>query len=88
MVYQWREVLDEHRRKNGGDARIMLTESYSPLNIIQQYFGMFSTILPCTRHHLIINATSFFIRQRNSQWISCPIQFSITVSIVERIKCC
>lgn len=39
MVYQWREVLEEHHRKNGGDARIMLTEAYSPLNIIQQYFG-------------------------------------------------
>lgn len=39
MVYQWREVLDEHQRKNGGDARIMLTESYSPLNIVAQYFG-------------------------------------------------
>ncbi|XP_055295300.1 maltase A3-like [Sitodiplosis mosellana] len=39
MVYQWREVLDEHQRQNGGDARIMLTEAYSSLNIISQYFG-------------------------------------------------
>lgn len=39
MVYQWRQVLDEFRRENGGDEPIMLTEAYSPLNVIAQYYG-------------------------------------------------
>lgn len=39
MVYQWRQVLDAHQREHGGDPRIMLTESYSPLNIVAAYYG-------------------------------------------------
>lgn len=39
MIYQWRQLLDEYQRENGGDTRIMMTESYSPLNIVAQYFG-------------------------------------------------
>ena len=39
MVYQWRQVLDDHRNENGGDAHIMLTEAYSPLNILEKYYG-------------------------------------------------
>lgn len=39
MVYQWRQVLDDYRQEHGGDARIMLTEAYSPLNILAKYYG-------------------------------------------------
>ncbi|CAD7089382.1 unnamed protein product [Hermetia illucens] len=39
MVYQWRQVVDEFQRENGGDTRILLTEAYSPLNVLMQYYG-------------------------------------------------
>lgn len=39
MIYQWREVLDQYKAEHGGDTRVMLTESYSPLNVVQKYFG-------------------------------------------------
>lgn len=39
MVYQWRQVLDDFRRENGGEERIMLTEAYMSLDILAQYFG-------------------------------------------------
>lgn len=39
MVYQWRQVLEQHQRDHGGEARIMLTEAYSPLNVIAKYYG-------------------------------------------------
>lgn len=39
MVYQWRQVLEDHRTEHGGESRIMLTEAYSPLNILVKYYG-------------------------------------------------
>lgn len=39
MVYQWREVLDEYKQQHGGDTRVMLTEAYSSLDVLKQYFG-------------------------------------------------
>lgn len=39
MVYQWRKVLEEYRHENESDVRIMLTEAYSPLNILAKYYG-------------------------------------------------
>ncbi|CAD7089383.1 unnamed protein product [Hermetia illucens] len=39
MVYQWRQVVDEFQRENGGDTRILLTEAYSPLDVLMQYYG-------------------------------------------------
>lgn len=39
MVYQWRQVLDDFRRENGGEERIMLTEAYTSLDILAKYFG-------------------------------------------------
>ncbi|XP_055599788.1 maltase 2-like [Uranotaenia lowii] len=38
MVYQWREVLDSYQKENGGDTRILMTEAWSGLNIVQTYF--------------------------------------------------
>lgn len=39
MVYQWRAVLDDFQKENGGDARIMMTESYSRIDIVMKYYG-------------------------------------------------
>lgn len=39
MLYQWRKVLDDYVIENGGEARIMMSEAYSPLNVVLQYYG-------------------------------------------------
>lgn len=39
MVYQWRQVLDDYKKVHGGDTRVMMTESYSPMSVIREYFG-------------------------------------------------
>lgn len=36
MVYDWRAVLDEF---TDGDERILLAETYSPIDIVMQYYG-------------------------------------------------
>lgn len=39
MVYQWRQLLDDYTAKNGGDARIFMTEAYSDINHTMLYYG-------------------------------------------------
>uniref|UniRef100_A0A336M5S6 alpha-glucosidase n=1 Tax=Culicoides sonorensis TaxID=179676 RepID=A0A336M5S6_CULSO len=39
MVYQWRTVMDDFQKENGGDTRVIMTESYSAINIVMQYYG-------------------------------------------------
>lgn len=39
MVYQWRQVLDDYSKEHGGESRIMLTEAYSPLDVLDKYYG-------------------------------------------------
>jgi alpha-glucosidase len=39
MVYQWRQVMDDYQKEHGGDTRIIMTETYSPLEIVKQYYG-------------------------------------------------
>lgn len=39
MVYQWRQLLDDYVEVNGGDARIMMTESYSEIDNLFPYYG-------------------------------------------------
>ncbi|XP_013110939.2 maltase A3 [Stomoxys calcitrans] len=39
MVYQFRQVLEEMDAELGGDERIIMTEAYSPLDILMQYYG-------------------------------------------------
>lgn len=39
MVYQWRKVLEDFQNEHGGESKIMMTEAWSPLNIIMQYYG-------------------------------------------------
>lgn len=39
MVYQWREVLDEYKKAKGGETRVLMTESWSALSVVQTYFN-------------------------------------------------
>lgn len=38
MVYEWRQLLEDYRKEHGGDTRILMTESWSGLDIIKPYF--------------------------------------------------
>ncbi|XP_058460706.1 maltase A1-like [Malaya genurostris] len=38
MVYQWRELMDDFKKRNGGDTRVLMTESYSSLSVVSTYF--------------------------------------------------
>jgi alpha-glucosidase len=38
MIYQWRALLDEYKQKYGG-AKVMMTESYSSVEICQRAYG-------------------------------------------------
>ncbi|XP_058832025.1 maltase A3-like [Topomyia yanbarensis] len=38
MVYQWRTLLENYQTQHGGDTRILMTESWSNLDIIKPYF--------------------------------------------------
>lgn len=39
MVYQWRALLDDFKKANGGDTRVMMTESYSKIETVMKYFS-------------------------------------------------
>ncbi|XP_065367011.1 maltase A2-like [Calliphora vicina] len=39
LLYEWRAFLDDFRAKNGGDSRILLTESYSPIDFLSLAFS-------------------------------------------------
>lgn len=39
MLYEWRKVLDDYRQDFGGDERVLMAETYSPLSIVMQYYG-------------------------------------------------
>lgn len=57
LIYQFREILDEHQKLNGGVTRfiffhiplfvrnmfiffrVIMTEAYSPINVVMQYYG-------------------------------------------------
>ncbi|XP_068145388.1 maltase A3 [Drosophila tropicalis] len=39
LVYSWRAVLDEFQRENGGEERILMAETYSPIEIVMKYYG-------------------------------------------------
>ncbi|KAM7343924.1 maltase A2-like [Cochliomyia hominivorax] len=39
LLYEWRAFLDQYRSKNGGDSRILLTESYSPIDFLSLAFS-------------------------------------------------
>lgn len=39
MLYQWRQVLDEYQAEHGGETRVLLTESWSSMDVLARYFG-------------------------------------------------
>ncbi|XP_055372531.1 maltase A1-like [Condylostylus longicornis] len=39
MVYQWRELCDEYKKKHGGETRILMTESYTSLDNNMKFYG-------------------------------------------------
>lgn len=39
LVYQWRKVLDDFKNEFGGEDRILMAETYSPLEVVMQYYG-------------------------------------------------
>ncbi|XP_037717210.1 maltase A3-like [Drosophila subpulchrella] len=39
MVYEFRDVIEEFNAEMGGDDRVLLTEAYSPLDVLMQYYG-------------------------------------------------
>lgn len=38
MVYQWRAVMDQFKTDHGGDTRILLTEAYTSLDYLMQFY--------------------------------------------------
>lgn len=39
MLYQWRELLEEYQQQHGGDTRILMTEAYTTLEGMIEYYG-------------------------------------------------
>ncbi|KAH8316609.1 hypothetical protein KR067_011746 [Drosophila pandora] len=39
LVYSWRAVLDAFVYENGGEERILMAETYSPIDIVMKYYG-------------------------------------------------
>ncbi|KFB50157.1 AGAP012399-PA-like protein [Anopheles sinensis] len=39
MVYQWRAVTDQFQQEHGGRERIIMAETYSPIEIAMRYYG-------------------------------------------------
>ncbi|XP_037949098.1 maltase A3-like [Teleopsis dalmanni] len=43
MIYQWRQVMDDHQRIYGGDTRVLLIETYAPAWYTMQMYGNSTT---------------------------------------------
>ncbi|XP_037946749.1 maltase A3-like [Teleopsis dalmanni] len=39
LVYEWRKVLDDFQKENGGDERILMVEAWSPIDTMMHYYG-------------------------------------------------
>ncbi|XP_018319913.1 maltase A1-like [Agrilus planipennis] len=39
MIYQWRELVDNYQKQNGGDTRVLMTEAYSKINLNMLHYG-------------------------------------------------
>ncbi|KAI9583062.1 maltase A3-like [Glossina fuscipes] len=39
LLYEWRKVLDDFQQQHGGDERIIMAETYSPIEVIMKYYG-------------------------------------------------
>lgn len=38
MVYQWRELVDQYKQEKGGETRVLMTEGYTSLEILKEYY--------------------------------------------------
>lgn len=38
MIYQWRELLNQHKEEHGGDTRVMLTEAYIDIDLMMKFY--------------------------------------------------
>lgn len=38
IVYSWREFLEDYQKENGGETKILMSESYSPIETVQRYY--------------------------------------------------
>lgn len=38
MVYQWRELVDQYKKDHGGETRVLMTEGYTSLEILHEYY--------------------------------------------------
>ncbi|XP_075165790.1 maltase A4 [Haematobia irritans] len=39
LVYEWRQILDQYQKENGGEERILMVETWSPIEIVMEYYG-------------------------------------------------
>ncbi|EDX06180.1 GD10565 [Drosophila simulans] len=39
LVYEWRQILEQFQADNGGDERILMVETWSPIEIVMHYYG-------------------------------------------------
>ncbi|XP_055913375.1 maltase A2-like [Eupeodes corollae] len=39
VLYEWRDFLENYKKQNGGDSRVILAEAYAEINTLVQYFG-------------------------------------------------
>ncbi|EDW00814.1 maltase A3 [Drosophila grimshawi] len=39
LVYEWREILDQFQADNGGEERILMVETWSPIEVVMHYYG-------------------------------------------------
>jgi len=39
LVYQWRQLFDDYQRIHGGETRILMIETYSPLDYLMKMYG-------------------------------------------------
>lgn len=76
LVYEWRKVMDDWQKENGGETRVLLTEAYSPIEILMKYYGNDTTngvhipfnFLPLS--WLSNNSDAFHYEQTFNTWLS------------------
>ncbi|XP_030384957.1 maltase A3 [Scaptodrosophila lebanonensis] len=39
LVYEWRKILEQFQKDNGGDERVLMVETWSPIEIVMHYYG-------------------------------------------------
>jgi alpha-glucosidase len=39
MIYQWRQLVDDYTKENGGSTRVLMTEAYTDADKIMLYYG-------------------------------------------------